>query len=379
MHNTILRMQAGLLRVVIFMQTGFLAPRRIWLLTIRASLLALVLNGPGAVAQDSYMTLTTSTIEAANEFLASLDEDQRSRVHYGFDDEERLNWHFIPRERNGLNYHDMDEQQAGLANALLFGLLSDDGRSTVESIRSLELVLKAIETNGRFVRDPDRYHFTLFGEPSMDSNWALRFEGHHIALNWTFVSGTGIASSPQFFGTNPAEVRQGSQQGLRVLAPEEDMARELMQSMNTRQQLQAIISDEAPRDILTGAEVDITPMSIDGIGFDQLNNEQQQLLIGLVEQVANKQAPHLASTRMSQIFEQGIEYLRFAWMGPTARGEPHYYRIHGPGFLIEYDNVQNGANHVHLVWRDYFSDFGTDLLRLHYETIANLYGPGHNH
>lgn len=334
---------------------------------------------PALLAQDARLELNARMIAVTENFLNSLTREQHNQAVFDFDDEERFNWHFIPRERNGAAFRDMTEEQLQAAHALLQTFFSESGYAQAEAVRNLETVLKEIEVDGRFERDPDNYYLTVFGEPAMDNNWALRYEGHHLAFNWTFVRGLGIASSPQFFGSNPAQVLSGSQAGLRVLAAEEDIARRLVESLTEQQASQAILDTEAPRDIITGANIDISRFDVSGIAAGDLNASQQGLLIDLIAEVASVQASALYGERMNRLRQEGTADLRFTWIGSTERGAPHYYRIQGANYVIEYDNVQNEANHIHLVWRDFEGDFGRDLLQLHYEGVAAVNGPGHRH
>ena len=330
------------------------------------------------MAQQTTIALTENMVDSINAFLNGLSAEQHDTATYGFNDDERLNWHFIPRSRNGLSFNDMNETQRSLASQVMSTFLSNQGFEKVTQIRSLESVLKEIEVNGRFDRDPNAYFLTVFGEPSLDGTWAFRFEGHHIALNWTFVEGNGIASSPQFFGSNPAQVRSGPQAGLRVLAAEEDLARQLVVSMNTSQQNQAIHPVEVPRDIFTAAEVEIGPFENNGIAWGALTSAQQLNLMNLIEEVASAQPDAVSATRMTQV-RANRETISFTWIGGTGNTDAHYWRVQGNDFLIEYDKTQNNANHIHLVWRDFNGDFGRDLIRLHYDAVAAQFGPGHQH
>lgn len=343
------------------------------------SILAICFGLQTATAQQSRLDLTEEMVEVSNAFLQSLSASQREKASYDFDDDERLNWHFIPRPRNGLPLKEMNAQQVAAARALLQTFFSTEGFAKSEGIRGLESVLAAIEVNGRFVRDPDMYFITVFGTPGMESDWALRYEGHHQAFNWAFIGGEGIASSPHFFGTNPAEVREGPKTGTRVLASEEDMARSLIKSLNAEQTAMAILDEEVPNDIFTSAQKEVGPLADSGIAYSSLNRSQQEALMDIVATVAGSQPDLIAAKRLSDIRQQGLDAIRFAWIGSTERGDAHYYRIQGAGFLIEYDNTQNNANHVHLVWRDFDGDFGRDLIRMHYDAVAAEHGHGHDH
>jgi hypothetical protein len=192
-------------------------------------------------------------------------------------------------------------------------------------------------------------------------------EGHHLSQNYTVVGGK-VIDSPSFFGTNPAEVKQGPRKGTRVLAAEEDLARELVTSLEGEQKKVAIVDQKAYKDIFTMASrkaaLEGQPS---GLAASKLNAKQFGMLMALLEEYANNVPEQLAQARMEQIKKVG-KNLQFAWAGSLERGGPHYYRVQSPAFLIEYDNTQNDANHIHSVWRDYNGDFGLDLLKAHYQT-----------
>jgi hypothetical protein len=304
---------------------------------------------------------------AAKAYLAALSPELRARTTFAFNADERLNWHFIPIERKGVALREMTSAQKHLADALLSAGLSQQGVITAHTVMSLEQVLKDIEkgTNSP-ERDPEKYYVSIFGDPSEQGTWAYRFEGHHVALNWTIVNGR-IASSPNFFGANPAEVKEGPRAGLRALLREEDLGRELIQSLNDSQRAIAIVDKTAYKDILTSdqrkAALSGQP---NGLPFAKFTAPQKEILTQLVaEYAANFPAP-IADFRMDQ-FHKTEANLFFAWSGGINRGEKHYYRVQTPAFLIEYDNTQDNANHIHSVWRDFNGDFGLDLLAQHYQ------------
>lgn len=306
--------------------------------------------------------------QAADAWLDTLSAEQKGRAVFSFNDEERLNWHFIPRERKGLSYKLMTPEQRPLAMALLSASLSQQGFIKATSIMSLEEILKQQENNtppGR--RDPENYFFSIFGTPSDAGTWGFRFEGHHVALNFTIVDGK-VSSSPMFFGTNPAEVKEGPRKGLRVLGTEEDLGRELLKSLTPEQRKVAVVSDVALKDIITMASrkaaLDGQPS---GLSAAKMTQKQRALLQSLLEEYANNVPEQVAAARREQIRKAGTN-LNFAWTGGWERGEGQYYRVQAPTFLVEYDNTQNNNNHVHSVWRDFSGDFGFDLLGNHYQT-----------
>ncbi|HKX99623.1 MAG TPA: DUF3500 domain-containing protein [Steroidobacteraceae bacterium] len=331
-----------------------------------------LLAGPAAGASEPAAKASPGAdiAQAASAFLASLDDDARVRARFAFDSEERFNWHFVPKPRAGLPLKAMSAPQRSAAMELLRAGLSEKGYTKAETIRQLEVILAEIEKDP-VRRDPDLYYVTIFGEPLAEGTWGWRFEGHHLSLNWTFVQGRSIVPTPQFFGSNPDAVRSGPRKGMRVLAAEQDLARALLESLSKAQLLEALIGTTAPPDIFSGSQRKAATLEERGIAFNDLDSEQRGLLLAIIDEYAGAQRQAVAEARLARIREAGLDRIRFAWMGGLARGEPHYYRLQGPTFLIEYDNTQNDANHVHAVWRDFDGDFGVDLLAEHYRTSAH--------
>jgi hypothetical protein len=242
----------------------------------------------------------------------------------------------------------------------------------------LEKVLIEIEKGSGPVRDPDRYFFSVFGEPDPRKAWGWRYEGHHCSLQWTFIGGKVISSSPQFLGTNPAEVRiEHPMKGTRVLGTEEDLARKLVKSLKPDLLNEAWIDKKAPNDILTAASRTAAIQEDRGVAYGRLDSSQKTVLMNLIKEVAQVQNAAISSDRLKRLNEAGLDTIKFAWMGGLEKGDPHYFRIQGKTFLIEYDNTQNNANHVHLVWRDFKGDFGVDLLAQHYHDSDHAHGHTH--
>jgi hypothetical protein len=309
---------------------------------------------------------------AAKSLLASFTPEQKSASVFAMNDEHRLDWHFVPKERKGTRLKDMTPQQRHLTTTLLATSLSSRGLIKASNIMSLEEVLRKIEAaSPRAERDPELYHVSIFGEPAPGKTWGWRFEGHHLSLSFTIVDGLHISSTPSMMGSNPAVVPDGPQQGLQILADEENIARELAKSLSMEQKSKAIISDKAPADIITGNNRKISPLEPAGIAWTNLNSDQQKLVWKLVKTYVQRARGEIAGTDLTKINSAGRDKIHFAWAGGFERGQGHYYRIQGPTFLIEYDNTQNNANHVHCVYRDFSEDFGEDLLRKHYEEAHN--------
>lgn len=300
----------------------------------------------------------------ARHFLASLDEDQKARALIAFGEEERFNWHFIPRERMGLAYSDFTPAQRRLADLLLASGLSHDGVSKAFGIIFLEQIL--FEREGREIRDVDRYHVTVFDGPTDSGAWGWRFEGHHLSLNFTLQDGEVIATSPAFMGTNPAIADEGAYEGVEVLADEQTLGRELLSLFEGAARERVVFESEAPRDILTGSDRVADPGEPLGIPYSDMSAAQREKLLELLRVYTDRLRPDLAEAEFAAVEAAGLDQIHFAWAGSAEPGEAHYYRLHGPTFLVEYDNTQNDANHIHSVWRDPRGDFGRDLLAEHY-------------
>ncbi len=318
----------------------------------------------------AYSKLHSASVmsDTAKAFLASLTPEERARATFQLQDEERFNWHYIPKARKGLPLKDMTPPQKHLAHALLSAGLSQRGYIKAISIMSLDDVLRVMEQGGKGpVRDPDNYYFSVFGEPAETGTWGYRIEGHHISQNFTVANGK-VQGAPSFFGANPAEVREGPRKGLRVLANEEDFGRALVQSLTPEQKRAAIVNKDAPGDILTTASrkaaLNGQPS---GLQASKLNAHQRELLQNLLDEYCYNMPEQVAQAREDQVKKAGNN-LYFAWAGGEQPGQPHYYRIQAPAFLVEYDDTQNNANHIHSVWRDFDGDFGLDLLKEHYQT-----------
>lgn len=332
----------------------------------RVVIFAVVLLGLGAVVRVTEQGRPEAVMaRAAESFLNALDAAQKTKVQFPFDSEERFNWHFIPRARKGLPLAEMTPAQRDAAFALLKTGLSASGFTRAEAIRSLELVLRAIEN--RNSRDPEQYFFAIFGTPGGQS-WAWRYEGHHLSQNWTVATGKAVATSPAFFGANPAVVMDGPMKGTRALPAEADLAWELLEALEGPSREKAVVAGAAPNDIITGNSRKAAMLENSGLSVREMNAREQGLLMRLIDTHAASQQTALAAARMAAIKAAGFDAVRFTWIGATknAPGAAHYYRIQGPTFLIEYDNTQNNANHQHIVWRDFAGDFGVDVLAAHY-------------
>jgi hypothetical protein len=308
--------------------------------------------------------------EAATAFLNSLWPEQRAKATFKLEDDERLNWFYTPVPRKGLPLREMTSGQRQLALGLLSVGLSQTGFAKIMTIMSLEEVL-AITDNHVNRRDPDGYFVSIFLDPaetapSEKSAWSYRFEGHHVSTHFTIADGK-LSGAPSFLGTNPARVLEGRRKGLRALPREEDLGRALIHTLSADQKKTAIVLATAPADILTEhsrqAALSGQP---NGIRLSAMNAAQGDGLKALLGEYCDNMTEELAAFRREQIRKVGNE-VWFAWAGGMQPGDPHYYRIQSPEFLVEFDDTQDNANHIHSVWRDLGGDFGRDLLKEHYQ------------
>jgi hypothetical protein len=270
---------------------------------------------------------------------------------------------------------EMNEKQQALAYALMASALTEKAYQQARLIIDHESVLGPLEKEEGHVtwdRDPGLYYFTVFGEPDEKGPWGWRVQGHHVSLHFSVHNGEVIATTPFFFGANPAEVRKGPKTGLRILGVSEDLAFDLMNSLDVGQRSKAIINPEAPWDILTYNASKAAFMPNEGLAAARMSGTQKEALMALVTEYVGRVRTDLAQQKLATLRKEGLDHLYLTWAGPVEKGKAHYYRIAGGNFMIEFDNRQNGANHIHSVWRDVENDFGLDVLRDHLLMYHNV-------
>lgn len=362
--------------------------------------------------------------EAAGNLLAALTPEQRRRATFGFPaEDERRRWYYTPTDHGGLPLGEMDPAQQQRAHRLAASGLSVPGYVTASTIIGLENTLDLQEGwRVRFMRDrapsargrdPGMYYVSIFGELGGDAPWGWRFGGHHISLHYTVAGGRVVSPTPTFFGANPAEAPFVGPGVLRPLAGEEDLARELLHALDAGQRDTAVLSPSAPWDLVVGnrptvedgvlppygweifrEQMDTTqaedrrarqarteqalglkPDHLEalryartpkGLPAARMTAAQQQVLTALIRQYIDRLPEEIATVEAARVLGPALDGVHFAWAGGFERRQPHYYRLQGPRFLVEYDNTQNDANHIHSVWRDPDGDFGADLLAQHY-------------
>ena len=322
---------------------------------------------------DGGSTAVKEMAEACVKFLDSLSADQKSKTTFHFNDGERVFWYYPPMNRHGLALRDMDENQRTLAFKLMASGLSETANTRVHQIIKHETILGPMEKAAgivSFVRDPDLYYWTVFGDPLGDDPWGWRVEGHHVSLHMHVYKGEVISTTPFFFGSNPAIVPAGQKHaGRNILGRREDMGLELGNSLDSSQRSIAVIAEDAPFDILTYNSSKALIPKEEGIRGGQMNGTQKEMLTSLISEYTSQVRSEFEDKGVGKVLEQiredGVENFHLAWSGGMEHGQNHYYRIHSGDFVIEYDNRQNDANHIHSVLRDVENDFGVDVLREH--------------
>jgi hypothetical protein len=339
---------------------------------------------------------------AADALLSNLSRDQLSRALFAFEDEdERRDWDFIPKyRRHGLPLREMTDRQQVLAQQLIASSLSLPGYAQAVSIMAFENVLRELNKDrmglvANEVRHAGKYQFSFFGEPHAEQTWAWRMVGHHVALNFTIVDGTYVAPTPLLFGAEPAEFGV-----FKPLKDDEDRGFRLLDSLGSEQRRQAIIHNVAPPDFVSRVVRKLGEEELPGdheLGFDHyvisehdremlkwirheargvagaaLSSDQFRLFKDVIVGFLERLPAEVARQHVERLERSGLEQFTFAWAGQPERGKPHYYRVQGPTFLVEFENAQVGGglpgegNHIHTVWRDPDNDFGDDLLLNHY-------------
>jgi hypothetical protein len=345
---------------------------------------------------------------AAQRLQKATPSKQRSELDQPFTDAARSDWSYVPRSRSGIAWRDMNAAQREASTQLLRTALTDAGVDKAHAIMALEIALRELETFGRS-RDPHNYAIALFGSPEPSSSehssskleaaWGWRIEGHHLSLHFTLLGDRYVSTLPQFMGANPALVPRdfiardvaagdvaagalaeaGPRKGTRVLGEEEDLARQLLAMLEPAQRSltqkgSALFSAQPYGDIVTKSARQLTPLSPVGISLNDLSAAQQAVLLKLITAFASHLQPELLEARLARVRAGQLSTIRFGWAGSLVRGEPHYFRIAGATFLIEFDN--SGGNHVHSVWRDSEADWGRDVLADHYRRAPSQ---GHSH
>lgn len=321
----------------------------------------------------------------ASKFINTLGAEQKQKINYSFDDSLRHKWTNLPVgmvPRPGIAYGSLSDESRLAFHRVLSSVLSSQGYLKLTSIMQLDDILnvlyqsafdsgkideKTLKMTQNLNWGHGNYFISIYGTPQDVNPWGLNFGGHHMALNLT-VSGKNVTISPYFSGTDPSEVKTDKYAGWRILSKEEDYGFMLLHMLSKDQQSMAILSRETPKDIITNPNSPQRITEYAGVSAAKFNKSQKEMLQILIEEYVHNFEHPIAHSLFSKIMKTGIKKVYFGWIGSTENNHPHYYVIHGPDFLIEYDNVgfQNNGNHIHCILRESGNDFGIDLLQQHY-------------
>jgi len=320
-----------------------------------------------------FIAVNAQDIEAAAEkFSGLLNAEQKLKAIFPFDVDDRYNFHYFPvDDHKGIAMDQLNQAQQDAAVALMKTCLDDHTVSTARSIMNLEVLLKTMEHRAAddHFRDPGKYFFTIFGIPGKNTTWGWRLDGHHVCFSFSVKDNKLVAGTPGFLGSNPAVVQEGENKGMELLKDEKNLAFNLLNSFSSEQKKKVIFADRAPGDIVTGINRKAMIDHPAGLSFSEMDPGQREKFLALINVYVHRYTKLFADDMLKEIEAAGLDKLKFAWAGFTepGLGKPHYYRIQGPTLIIEYDNTQNNANHVHTVLRDLLDDFGGDALLEHYK------------
>jgi hypothetical protein len=319
--------------------------------------------------------------EAAQGLVASLNARQRERLHLPWGDD-RFVWDWLPgeaRPRVGVRLLHMNDEQQAWVFKLIDAALGSRAATQVNHARQLEAHLRQFEKISPdvifVVRDPEQYWVAVHGEPGGSEPWGWGITGHHVSIHYTVVDGDLVGPWPLFIGAQPSAVstpvEHGLPVGFRNLPEEEDLARALLATFTQEQRTVAILDREIPWDLIThsaGHNTRLPDRTLmpRGLLYADMTGEQREKLVGLIRHYATRPSAEVAEIEWRKLERVGFEDVSFAWIGTDEPGKGHYYNIVGPAFMVEYDNVQHNATHLHTLWRDFANDFGQDLLAQHY-------------
>ena len=324
-------------------------------------------------------------VEVTTRFINTLSIAEQKSAIYSFEDKKRVFWTNLPvgqMPRPGIRYGDLSDSSRLVFHRVLTEILSSQGYLKTTSIMQLDDILNVLYQkafdDGQIKKelltmtqnlkwDHGNYYISFFGMPTLNGNWSFSLGGHHISLSMT-TDGKKISVSPYFIGTDPAEVKSGKYAGLRVLSKEEDYGFLLIHSLTDKQKAKAILSRSIPKDIITNPKSSQRIDTYDGISTEEFSEVQKAYLNFIIQEYVHNFEHEKAHEILDKMKKSGFINMYFAWIGSLENNKPHYYMIHSPEFLIEYDNVgfQNDGNHIHAIFRETGNDFGEDILKQHY-------------
>lgn len=345
-----------------------------------AALVSAVVPWPGEVLAQVKTAATMR--QAATAFLASLTPEQRAKAVMDFGHDERFVWQEAPGVRSGVVLRDLTDAQQKLALDLLRASVGEAAYRRIQMSIAREPVLSALQKTpeGQALRHPALFYITVFGTPSSTSPWAWTFEGHHISTHFT-IAGDRVVTTPMFLGSQPEDLAAARLEGTakdaaskipaalagRIMQPEEDKGRALVQSLDAKQRQVAVFerTEKREADMLTGINTRrVTPLGSPGLSARQMTAQQKTMLVSLVDEYLARFPAEVAADRHRRLLEgAALDDVHFQWSGGVEPGQAHAYIVQGPTFLIEYaQNRNNAVGHVHTLWRDFTGDFGGEIV-----------------
>jgi hypothetical protein len=327
-------------------------------------------SAPRSAPPAANRAVTARVVAAANAFLATLNDAERTRATFDFAGSQRTGWSNLPTgifKRNGLRLGDMTSRQREAALALVAAALSKSGYQKVIDIMNADEALKNTRggrTGGRqgaggIQFGLDEYYLALLGAASETAPWMIQFGGHHLAINVTVVGPNNVLT-PSLPATQPARyVLNG--QTIRPLGNENDKGFELINALDAAQQKQAILNYKVS-DLVLGPGTDGKVIQPEGIPASALNGSQQALLLDVAHEWVGILNDEAAAAKMAEI-KANLPRTYFAWSGATTNGGLAYYRIQGPTLVIEYAPQQGDLEHIHTIYRDPTNDYGAKLVQ----------------
>ena len=322
---------------------------------------------------------TAPIVTSANEFIQSLDSEQRKKTIFDVQDDEWRKWSNVDNgifRRQGISIKDMNTKQRQLAFLFIGEALSAKGLKLTKDIMKTDQTLREFnENNPKF--DEELYFITIMGSPSKTEPWGWQIDGHHLVINY-FILGDQVVMTPTFMGGEPILTTTGKHKGNSLFQDEQNLGLKFMQSLSIDQQEQAILSpNKGHNDAKTEAFKDNAILDYQGINASTLSPQQQQALMQLAQEYISTIREDHAEIKMDELKTQ-LNKTYFAWIGGTDDASVFYYRIHSPVVLIEFDHQgpiglkgnreQATRNHIHTVVRTpNGNDYGKDLLKQHLE------------
>ncbi len=302
-----------------------------------------------------------SIVTLADQFLGSLNEEQKSKCLGDLASERRREWTNLParNDADGIKLSELNKSQIEKACALMGSLLSRQG---FDKMQSIMLADDQLLRDGKPRRGfgTENFAIVIFGMPSKTKPWCFQLDGHHVGANIS-IQGRKMTMSPSFIGTQPQAFRIGDVE-YRPFKNETEMAHQLAMSLTDEQVKKAVVQSKRARIVAGPGRDDFVPVP-QGLPCQLLTETQQGVLMNLIEQWVGDLPPKQSKKRMKEIRSE-LNQMSFAWNGNRNPKSDISYRIQSPSLLIEYACQDLGGDpldHLHSNYRDPTNDYGGQL------------------